>query len=51
MTDPDPYDPETEGEHTYECTECGDRISAEEQPVACPECGEHMRNISKPRER
>jgi len=37
---------------TYECSACGARIEdATRQPVACPECGGEMRNISVPRGR
>lgn len=34
--------------HTYECYECSRRVTAEEQPVECPDCGGRMRNVSKP---
>ena len=36
--------------YIYECLDCGSRVEADRQPVACPECGGEMRNISKPSE-
>ncbi|MFD1512113.1 rubrerythrin-like domain-containing protein [Halomarina rubra] len=32
--------------YTYECMDCGERVEAEHQPVACRNCGGEMRNIS-----
>lgn len=41
--------PEKQPPHTYECIACGHRVEADEQPLECPDCGELMHNISKPR--
>ena len=41
--------PDTEPPYTYECVECAERVTADTQPVECPECGGVMENISKPR--
>lgn len=46
----DPYDA-SEPPHRFECIDCGERISAQDRPGDCPECGGPMRNISKPREK
>lgn len=35
---------------TYECEECGNRLTAEHQPGRCPECGGPVVDISIPRE-
>lgn len=42
-------EPDVEPPHTYECSECGHRVTADEQPVECPDCGGRMGNVSKPR--
>lgn len=42
--------PEPEPPHTYECLLCGERTTAERQPVACASCGGTMLNIDNPRE-
>lgn len=49
MANRDPHETD-EPPHTYECTDCGERIEAEHRPGECPECGGYMQNISKPRE-
>jgi predicted transcriptional regulator len=35
---------------TFECIDCGHRLSADVRPEDCPECGGQLRNISVPRE-
>ncbi|MFB6254823.1 MAG: rubrerythrin-like domain-containing protein, partial [Halobacteriaceae archaeon] len=37
--------------YLFECTDCGERVEEESRPGTCPECGGHMRNMSKPSER
>lgn len=32
--------------HTYECVDCGYRVTADSHPETCPECGGRMRNLS-----
>ena len=46
MTRTDPYTP---GESTYECLECGERLTGETYEV-CPTCGSETTNIAVPRE-
>lgn len=41
---------ETAPPHRYECPECTQQVTAEEQPGTCPDCGATMHNISVPRE-
>ncbi|MFB6102059.1 MAG: rubrerythrin-like domain-containing protein [Haloplanus sp.] len=36
--------------YTYECADCGHRMTAESKPSKCPECGGRMRNLSVARE-
>lgn len=36
--------PDSELSH-YECAECGYRLTVDEQPLECPECGGMMRNV------
>ncbi|MFC5970351.1 rubrerythrin-like domain-containing protein [Halomarina salina] len=36
--------------YIYECVDCGEREEADQQPVACSECGGEMRNLSRPSE-
>ncbi|WP_435154304.1 rubrerythrin-like domain-containing protein [Haladaptatus sp. DFWS20] len=35
---------------TYECENCGERVSALQHPGECPKCGGEMRNVSVSRE-
>ncbi|WP_227373745.1 rubrerythrin-like domain-containing protein [Haladaptatus halobius] len=35
---------------TYECENCGNRVSAPQSPGDCPKCGGEMRNVSVARE-
>ncbi|SIR17585.1 hypothetical protein SAMN05421858_1698 [Haladaptatus litoreus] len=35
---------------TYECEQCGNRVSALKHPGECPDCGGEMRNVSVSRE-
>lgn len=35
---------------TYEWMACGERITADTQPMECPECGGMTQNIDNPRE-
>jgi len=39
----------TEGENTYECMSCGERVTAARKPGTCSACDAPMRNISMPR--
>ena len=39
----------TEGENTYECMSCGERVTAANKPGMCSACDSPMRNISVPR--
>lgn len=39
----------TEGENTYECMSCGERVTAANKPGTCSACDAPMRNISRPR--
>lgn len=39
-----------ESPYLYECVECGNRITADHQPEACPECGGPTRNLSVSRD-
>lgn len=41
-------EPTVDPPHVYECYECGHRVTAEQQPVDCPQCGGRMQNVSKP---
>jgi lipopolysaccharide biosynthesis regulator YciM len=41
-------DPRRAGESEYECPKCGYRT--DEELTACPECEEHLRDISATRE-
>jgi rubrerythrin len=43
----DPYTPE---QSTYECYECGHRVTDSGHPGGCPECAGKVRNIAVPRE-
>ncbi|MFC6765021.1 rubrerythrin-like domain-containing protein [Natrinema soli] len=36
--------------YTYECMECGHRMTADHQPMECTECEGEMLNLSKPQE-
>jgi CBS domain-containing protein len=36
--------------YTYECADCGYRVTADSQPETCPKCGGRMRNLSVARE-
>ncbi|ERG91166.1 MAG: putative signal-transduction protein containing cAMP-binding and CBS domain protein [Haloquadratum walsbyi J07HQW1] len=36
--------------YMYECVECGNRITSDHQPEACPECGGQTRNLSVSRD-
>lgn len=38
-----------EGEDTYECMSCGERVTATRKPGTCSDCDAPMRNISVPR--
>jgi len=49
MAKRDPHD--ADPPHTYECADCAKRVEEESRPGDCPECGGHMRNISRPREK
>lgn len=40
---------ETDGEDTYECISCGERVTAASNPGTCRACDAPMRNISVPR--
>ena len=44
----DPYTPPKT--RTFECHDCGRRVDAEHQPVACADCGGDLRDISVPSE-
>jgi predicted transcriptional regulator len=39
----------TDGESTYECVSCGERVTAASKPGTCADCDAPMRNISIPR--
>lgn len=36
--------------YTYECADCGYRVTADSHPETCPKCGGRMRNLSVARE-
>lgn len=40
---------ETDGECTYECMSCGERVTASSKPGTCPACDAPMRNLNIPR--
>ena len=40
---------DTDGENTYECISCGDRVTAANKPGTCGACDAPMRNLSVPR--
>ncbi|MDX1746088.1 MAG: rubrerythrin-like domain-containing protein [Halobacteriales archaeon] len=44
----DPYTPEPPYE--YECTGCGERVTAESHPGVCANCGGEVQDVSIPRE-
>lgn len=46
FTDPAPCEA---GANLYECVECLNRLCREERIGSCPECGERMENLTKPR--
>ncbi|MFB6301123.1 MAG: rubrerythrin-like domain-containing protein [Halobacteriales archaeon] len=41
---------ETEPPFEYECLQCGERVTADSQPLECPSCSGEFENISNPRE-
>lgn len=41
---------DSERDDTYECTSCGARVTAADEPGTCDDCGAPMRNISVPRD-
>jgi len=40
---------QTDGEDTYECMSCGERVTAASKPGTCRTCDAPMRNITVPR--
>lgn len=45
MREPE-YEPDEE--RPYECFDCGNIVSTEDNPGSCPECGAEMRNRHYP---
>jgi len=44
------FDPYSPSRRYYECTDCGERTTAEDHHAECPECGGRVRNLAVARE-
>jgi rubrerythrin len=48
---PEGTDDDNTTDDTYECLDCGTRLTADDRPGECPDCGGRLQNITVPRHR